>query len=387
MFFGAGVPSWHLGEIFATHPPLSERVRRIDPSFNGRFEVVPTDFVAVWGPERVPDQVRAFAASAETARAGRLGPSPSGAAAAGVGLPSAGAAEELTEDGGEALLERLGRPGPEHLAHAHALLAGVPSAVMEAARDLEGARALALALFASHDVHVREAQYQRVGAGEGEGAPARVEALRLELERADPGARVLLIDVLTGTLTQLDPARYASFRQLVQDLVQADARIDVVEWVQTGLLLRRLDLHFRRRKPSRPRFSRLSGLERELTFVLSALAHAAHGRTDVPEQASSDALGEDRTTAGQAFARAASVLRLPALALWPDPEAAPRALEAALATLAELAPQQKKRVLAACAASVAGDQKVTAEEAELFRVIADWMECPAPPLLPGQRLA
>jgi hypothetical protein len=59
----------------------------------------------------------------------------------------------------------------------------------------------------------------------------------------------------------------------------------------------------------------------------------------------------------------------------------PRVLEAALATLAELVPQQKKRFLAACATVIA------AGEAELFRVVPDWLDSPAPPLLPGQTLA
>jgi hypothetical protein len=65
----------------------------------------------------------------------------------------------------------------------------------------------------------------------------------------------------------------------------------------------------------------------------------------------------------------------------------PRVLEAALATLAELVPQQKKRFLAACATVIAADGRIAAGEAELFRVVPDWLDSPAPPLLPGQTLA
>ena len=79
-------------------------------------------------------------------------------------------------------------------------------------------------------------------------------------------------------------------------------------------------------------------------------------------------------------------LRLESAKPLPVERCTPRLLEAALATLAELVPQQKKRLLAACAATIAQDAQVSLAEAELFRVVADWLECPAPPLLPGQRL-
>jgi len=43
--------------------------------------------------------------------------------------------------------------------------------------------------------------------------------------------------------------------------------------------------------------------------------------------------------------------------------------------------------LSACATAIALDGRVSASEAELFRVIAAWLDCPAPPLLPGQTLS
>ena len=47
----------------------------------------------------------------------------------------------------------------------------------------------------------------------------------------------------------------------------------------------------------------------------------------------------------------------------------------------------KRRLIAACAASVAADDHVHPREAELFRVVSDWLGAPVPPLLPGQLLA
>jgi len=50
MFFSMGVPAF--SELLATHPPLVERIRRIDPSFDGHF--VPLDADRRRESRRVP---------------------------------------------------------------------------------------------------------------------------------------------------------------------------------------------------------------------------------------------------------------------------------------------------------------------------------------------
>jgi len=46
MFFGDGMAR-SLSSAMATHPPLPERIKRIDPSFKGEFPDVADDFVAL----------------------------------------------------------------------------------------------------------------------------------------------------------------------------------------------------------------------------------------------------------------------------------------------------------------------------------------------------
>ena len=177
--------------------------------------------------------------------------------------------------------------------------------------------------------------------------------------------------MLTGTLSELDASQYDRLRALVERLCDADGKLDLSEWIFTGLVLRQLDARFGRRRPSRPRYSRLSGLETEVSFVLSALAHAG---------------SRDAEAVGKAFAKAAVELRLERGLLKAPEACTPRVLEASLDTLAQLQAVQKRRLLSACASAVTADTRVLTEEAELFRVIAVWLECPAPLLLPGQTL-
>src|SRR5690606_19898380 len=112
--------------------------------------------------------------------------------------------------------------------------------------------------------------------------------------------------------------------------------------------------------------------EEEVAVLLSALAHAGH---------------EERASAERAFAAAAAAAELPSLRPCAPLACSPRALEGALDTFAQLVPEAKRRLIAACAASVAADGRVHPREAELFRVVSDWLGAPVPPLLPGQRVA
>ena len=55
-------------------------------------------------------------------------------------------------------------------------------------------------------------------------------------------------------------------------------------------------------------------------------------------------------------------------------------LDAALDSLGQMKPLQKPALLKACATCINADGRVTVAEMELFRAIADTLDCPMPPL-------
>jgi hypothetical protein len=58
----------------------------------------------------------------------------------------------------------------------------------------------------------------------------------------------------------------------------------------------------------------------------------------------------------------------------------------ALGQVAHRPPAARQSLLEACATVVAHDARVTVREGELLRAVADGMDCPLPPFLPGQSL-
>jgi hypothetical protein len=63
------------------------------------------------------------------------------------------------------------------------------------------------------------------------------------------------------------------------------------------------------------------------------------------------------------------------------------AVEDSLRQLEALSPLLKRQIISACTACVGADGRVTVEEAELLRAVADSLDCPLPPFLPTQAAA
>jgi Zn-dependent protease with chaperone function len=349
MFFGQGVPS--LSSLLATHPPLAERIRRLDPSFDGRFPDVPEAPVEV-GPE--PGEAEALAVPLSSRR-----------------WPSPGKPEEFSLDPAAAVAS-VGTPTAEHVAYASALLDTLPPGLAAATSSPFSARAVVYALLLDPDDAVRRAQLARL---EGHSEPGTVrEVLRLRPAVASVGedGRIPLVDLTFPALRRLSDAQYRAFRANVDALVQADRRVSLFEYALHRMLLRHLDQAFFRLPPPVVQFQAIDGVFPDCVLLISTLARLGH---------------EDGTSIERAFATGMARLQKGypgerAVALRPPEACSLGAVDRALSRLARAAPPVKRRVLDACAACIAVDLVVTPAEAELLRAIADSLDCPMPPLLP-----
>ncbi|MBW2397473.1 MAG: M48 family metallopeptidase [Deltaproteobacteria bacterium] len=342
LFFGQALSSG-LNSLFATHPPLAERIKVLDPSWEG--------------------------ASGQ----GAVGP---GAAAGVVGAPSHRAAAGFAGGGADApaasAVEQMGSVTVAHLAYAAQLLGEIPPAVKEAAHDSFGARAVVYALLMDADSEARKLQLAVLDEkGEG-GVPELTRKLMPEVERLGRGHRLPLIDLALPALRELSASQYERFQGVVHDLVLADQRIDLFEWTLQRILLTHLTPTFEGVQRPRKRLRGKKQVRRVLKVILSTLVRAGTLSESAMQQVVAGAgrdLGEDE------------------LQLLPPDEVGLAQLDEALSLAASLVPGAKERVLRACAQVIAADRKVAESEAELFRAIADSLGCPVPPLLPGQPLA
>jgi Zn-dependent protease with chaperone function len=332
MFFSRGIASG-INALFSTHPPLPERIRRLDPSFDA-------------------GSARPRAAGPRTAEVGVSGL---------VGAPAAAGAA----------IDQIGQPTPAHLDYAARLIAGLPAAIAESAHETYGARALIYALLIDRDAESRRIQLERLASHADPAVHDETRKLLPLVEGVGAEVRLPLIDMAIPALRELSPSQYEVFKANVVELIRADRKIDLFEWTLQRILLCHLAPEFEKVRAPRVKYSSLEGVAPHCEVVLSTLAHAGARSEEAARRALERGVGE---------------LDVPGLDFLPADQCGLARLDEALSVLNELAPRQKGRFLHACALTVSTDREVTVMEAELFRATADSLGCPMPPLLPGQPL-
>jgi len=350
LFFANGLRMAASG-FMATHPPLEERIRALDPAFDGKFpEVAPE----VATPPPIPSQPSPLPPPLPVFH-------PSGLA--GSGIVGAVVAPQ-------AILPDIGQVTTRHLKYAADLQRSLPPALESATRDPLGASSLIYALLLSQDPAAREKQLASLAAETS--APIVDETLTVwpETQNVHAQAKIPLVDLALPALRQLSPAQFHEFRAAVRALVESDEQIDLFEYMLQKIVLRHLEPNFLPAPKTVTQFYDLRPMVADCGVLLSALAHAGHN---------------DLAQAEAAFAHGAEPLgriAKSAIPFLPRVDCDLPRLDAALARLALAVPQIKKNVLNACAETVAADGVIQVPETELLRAIADSLDCPIPPFIP-----
>ncbi len=314
MMFGSGL---ELGRLFATHPPIVERLRRLDPRGHHIDEPVATD---------LGDAITASHEHAPVSPA-------------------------------QAFVANVGQLGPRELEVAHTLLARIPAAVRDAARGMDTSPTLMLALLIDRDPAMAERQLAHVESHHGKAARDACSAHAAWLHRGGEALRLPLLDLALPSLSALPPARRDALLTSIDALIDMDGRIGLFEFVLRHLI---------RDKPRRGRRAHASAarIQGAVARLIALVAHTGH-----------------RDAAAASAALAAGLAAAPCEDAAPLPPARPgaAALDEMLDLLAGCAPAFQRRVLQACATTVFHDKQVTPAEAELLRAIARSLDCPVPP--------
>ncbi|WP_457665900.1 M48 family metallopeptidase [Thiolapillus sp.] len=338
-YFEEGVP--HLfNSLFATHPPLDKRIRKIQPNWDGKFIV----------PQRASrEEVRREEDKREEPRI-----SPKDMALGGVILSS--------------VLDNIGKTGaPDagNMEEAQRLLEYLPGELHEAAAEPYGARALIYALLLDDERGVLEKQMWHLQDKADKGVAILTEKYMATVKQLAPKLHLVLVDLAMPALRQLSTQQYHLFKDNLQVLIDMDGQITPFEWSLQKIILHNLEAHFEHKISRIGRYRHISRLTPEISVMLSYLVHNTH---------------ETESEASHAFEAAMRVLEMEGLRLLKKDDLDLKELDKALHKLNQLKPLLKPQLLKACAASVAADGEITATELELLRAFSSLLDCPLPPL-------
>jgi hypothetical protein len=342
----------------ATHPPLEERIRAIDPGWDGKYpRVAPPEVEA--SPEHLLKQrPRGWSMPP-------LLPLPGTQPGASGFAPRVERAQAVQP---HAILPSLGKPTPMHLRYAGELRNSFPEAVKTAAREGSGAMVLVYALLLSRDETQRAQQLNGLGEKAGVATQERVSALLADVDSVSGRARLPLVELAIPALRLLSPDEFQRFNATLKWLVESDDQIDLFEFVLQKIIQRHLEPYFGQVRRNVVQYYTLRPLVPDCAVLLSALAQVA----------SSDE-GEVR----RAFDKGIPYLRAQdgPITLLSRDRCALDQIDVALNRLSQAVPQIKKNLIEASVQVVGADGVIQEHEAELLRAMADALDCPIPPFV------
>ncbi|PIB12627.1 M48 family metallopeptidase [Vibrio rotiferianus] len=318
MMFGQSSLSGFTG-LFATHPPLEERIRRIEPSWDGSFSR---------GSQRQTSafetgQVSGFASDADF--------------------------------GSQALKTRVETPTSSELSETGRLLISqLPQDLVDIAREPYSSRFIALLLiFDGSDVQREMIKGHIPMVSHAKLLPWLDYELPTHL-------RLPLLELAVPALKALSEGQKNRLCQVLRELSQTDNHYSLGEWCVINLLEKQLLASFAFTRQSKS----LMQLMESVHWLLRELAWVSHSEKD---------------KAQYAFNSALTSLGLPKTQL-PDANQDWRLSRAALELLLQLNPKQRILFVKACRLAIESDGQITVAEGELYRVIACFLEVPEPPL-------
>ena len=323
----------------ATHPPLEQRIKTLQKSWNGEFVSTDLPDVAMGRTGMSDARVSGFSGNVTEPQQKHV---------------------MATEMGG------LGEASQIDANVGRLLHAGLQKPWLHACHDREEAQSLIFGLLLAEDNQLRDEEVLFVKKGAGVDAGELAVKWNHELAGLHSSVKIALVDLCIPTLRRLSLPEYERFVEITQWLIASDGQVDLFEFMLQHIVQRHLDTHFRRSGYGKIRYRQMTQLKTESNVLLTTVA--ALGGEDQMESAYQAAL-EDSGSEMQ---------------MLPPSECGLKNLERALEKFDAATPLVKKQLLRMLGLAVMHDGVIESREAELLRATADAIGCSVPPFVKSQ---
>jgi len=381
MFFSNGLKA-SFSEAFATHPPLSQRIKAIDPSWDGKFPEValPSMSSSMGSRDNRSGQRRrgdefGFEGSGEAGLSGLIAraiaeePAPKRAASRPAAASGDAAGDFMKSVTAGGAVASIGRLDDAQIAMARKIHREFPDDWLRAVRNESGAQALVFALLLAQDDALRSGELEYLAKGVDPLTYETTLYFHGEIHDLHSSRKLALVDLGIPALRRLSPREYERFTDLMKHLISSDRKVNLFEFSLQKIIRRHLDLYFHRTQPPRVRYQTIAPLAEDATVLLSTLAFlGAREEADALAAFRAGAATLEPEIGGKLEVKPGDACGLPRI-------------DAALDRFDAAAPMVKKLLLHACGTTVMADGTVVSDEAELLRAIADTIGCPIPPFI------
>jgi len=331
-----------MSSLLASHPPIEKRIMAIDPSHDAH---------SAEESERVRKRMEKY----------RVEQPKSGGGSAKEG----GGFGELFRP--EFILAAVGTIGQNDLSHVQKIMKELPEEITNAVHNPLEAEALIYAMLLSGDKDVSVNQLATISNGSGEEVAQAVERVQPMLKKVKPEWNLLVADLTIPALKGLSKQQYQQFKKTIEELIKADDNISVFEFALEKVIFHSLDSEFNKKPEPKIKHHNLKPLGRELSLLLSALAHSSEG---------------DTQKAWDAALKSIENIKPKDMELLKLEECSFDNIDQAIEAFAQSARPVQKHVLSAAINAVAADGNMSRKEIELLRAISISIDCPLPIMAP-----
>ncbi len=341
MLFGDGERT----KMFSTHPPLNERISRVDPSFS------PDDLIGLANKiQREQESQSRQAAREEKQRAKKQGG----------GMFDAGN-----------IVDQIGSPDFSRILMAAALAASIPEEISRAAHSGEWATEVLFYCLMDQQAEVREQQLLSIARHMGSDSESRVRGLLSAVPDLAREQRLPLLEIAFPELKHRPPDYVHDVLNTIKELNEADGLIDIFEYLLAKIIAQHV---WESVNPQKVRMSgnkSLRQVQDKALNVIAVLAQHGHENTDGIQSA---------------FKAGVTALSADLSAAMPVFEDWSQALDSALPALDRLKPADKEKLVKALIATVMADNRIAVAEMELLRVVCALIHVPLPMITGGESI-
>lgn len=358
MLFGDGL-GYSL--LFATHPPLIERIKRLDPQFD------PSQYREI--AKKWSGPIDVLALDAEIAETGAAALVSGAISLASGGLPKR---SELIAISAQQISAQVGNPVAEDYLAADAIRREIPERLRIAADDPASAMAViyALLLDSNEDLAIR--QLRIIAEHAGPAAMAATEHWFMDTANLHPMSRLPLAAMTFPAIRRLPKADLNAFMPLLEQLIHADSKMGVFEYCLAKLINTQVREVLNPKQSAAIGKQKLAYCKSSVAITFSILANFGH---------------HQEINARRAFAAGMNTLYQHQGPQYAVPENWMMALDRALPELDQLDAAGKQLLIEAMVQIIANDSLITVDEATLLHAMCAALHCPLPPLLSSASFA
>jgi Zn-dependent protease with chaperone function len=329
MLFGQGMSA----TLFATHPPIIERIQRIEPGF--REQELETIAKRLRQRTRKAAE-REIAAAEDGAKRAPFDP--------------------------RSIIEGIGQPGWEQILAAAALAATLPESLLSAARSTEWAPELLLCILLDKDESIRDRQLLAIARKLGAESETQVRYLLQSAMPIQPKQRLPLLEIAFPALKRRPVAFTHRMLGAVNEIVHMDGKIEVFEFLLAKVISLHLSEAINPAQSATGGNDTLQSHAQAVRDVIAILADHGHKERELIQRSYTNGIN----SAGLEGAPMQ----------WPTDWV--KTLDEALDRLDNLKIKEKERLINALIETILTDTQVTAEELELLRAIGSALHVPLP---------